>query len=331
MNEQQQLALDDIQLLIEQHPELRLNIGDPSEFGGATNNIYSGQYNDQPIVFKHFKSLSRKKHEETVLKHFAQTGYVPHVYDIHNDHILVMQRYMGLPFYKAEETVSFEQWQNLFRQLGKALAKIVITAPGSDQAKTGLQDITPEPDPDYHFYCSASVETFFDTITESSARILKEKDVPHKIILEKSLSAMRAHRDTLLSAPQFIYIDDFHYANIIADGPTLHGFIDFEMTRFGNEIFVLANVLASMIPKQPERWAWIREGYEEGHGHVLDADLISLAVIFAPFTHWIRFKGYWEPEEEPEWVKKRGVKKRVVENIKNLIEFMHTMFPAITT
>ena len=329
MNAQQQLALDDIQLLIEQHPELHLNNGDASEFGGATNNIYSGQYNDQPIVFKHFKNLSRKKHEEAVMKLFAETGYVPHIYNIQSDSILVMQRFIGLPFYKAEETVTFEQWQNLFRQLGKALAKIVRAAPGSDKADTGLQDITPEPDPDYHFYCTASVETFFDTIIESSARILKEKDVPHKAILEKSLYAIRVHKETILSVPQFIYMDDFHYANIIADGPKLHGFIDFEMTRFGNEIFVLANVLASMIPSQPERWVWIREGYEEGRGQTLDADMIALAVIFAPFTHWIRFKGYWEPEEEPEWVKKRGVKKRVAEGIKKTIGLMDTMFPTI--
>ena len=34
-----------------------------------------------------------------VLKLFAETGYVPQVYDIRSDSILVMQRFIGLPFY----------------------------------------------------------------------------------------------------------------------------------------------------------------------------------------------------------------------------------------
>ena len=326
MNEQQQLALDDIKLLVEANHELQLTGEDESEFGGATNNIFSGQYNDQPIVFKHFKNGARKQHEEMVLKLFAETGYVPQVYDIRSDSILVMQRFIGLPFYKAEETVSFTQWKALFHQLGIALAKVVAVGPGSAHEGSGLLDITSEPDPDYRFYATANLESFFDAVTECSARILTEKDVPHKAILERSLSDIYTNREVILSFPRFIYMDDFHYANIIADGPKLQGFIDFEMTRYGNEILVLAGVLASMIPQQPERWSWIREGYEDGQGQALASELISLAAIFAPFNRWIRFMWYWGAEEEPEWAKTRNVKERVVEDIKKTVALMDTMF-----
>ena len=125
MNEQQQLALDDIKLLVEANHELQLTGEDESEFGGATNNIFSGKYNDQPIVFKHFKNGARKQHEEMVLKLFAETGYVPQVYDIRSDSILVMQRFIGLPFYKAEEEPEWAKTRNVKERVVENIKKTV--------------------------------------------------------------------------------------------------------------------------------------------------------------------------------------------------------------
>lgn len=323
MNNQQQLAFDDVALLVSSNRELSLDKNDILVYQGATNNIFSGRYKGQAVVFKRFVNRVRKKQEETALRLFANTGYVPQLFSIINDKILVMQKFTGLPFYQVEDNVSFAQWKGLFHQLGTALEKVVAVAPGGTKNSSILHETTPELDADYHFYCTADLETFFDTVTECSARVLTDSDIPHKAILARSLSRIRSNRQTLLSFPQFIYMDDFHYANIIADGPQLKGFIDLEMTRYGNEILVLANVLASMIPQQPERWSWIRQGYEAGRGEALDSDLISLAAIFAPFTLWIRFMWYWTTDEITG--SKKKMRAVAIEDLRKTVELMDAM------
>lgn len=101
-----------------------------------------------------------------------------------------------------------------------------------------------------------------------------------------------------LSLP-FICMDDFHYSDMIVDGPEFQGFIDLEMSRYGNEIMVLAAVLASISPRQLDRWSWIRQGYENGRGRTLDNAMIALAAKVAPFTRWVRFMWYWSTDDIP--------------------------------
>jgi len=116
-------------------------------------------------------------------------------------------------------------------------------------------------------------------------------------MLGTSLAALRDYRDDILAYPSFVQMDDFHTCNIMADGPELTGFIDLEMTRSGNEALLLAAALAMTTHGRPERWAWIRRGYEDRRGEPIDRDLLSLACIAAPFSQWIRFMWYWTTED----------------------------------
>lgn len=325
MDARLRLAMDEINALVQTTTGLSIDSEYMPAFQGGTNRVILGHYHDTPVVFKHYGTYARKQHEERVLQLFAEMGYVPKLFPIKSDTVLVMERLRGLPMFMVEAELDLAPWKGLFHQLGLALATIVDVAPGGAAAISGPQDMTSGPGFDYRFYCEASLQTFFDTVCARSAQALAEKDVPHKALLEQSLADIRAHRDAILSFPSFVCMDDFHYSNIIADGPELQGFVDLEMARYGNELLVLAAVLASMLPSQLERWAWIRQGYESGQGRALDSAMISLAVTVAPFTRWVRFMWYWGTDELPQWVVERNVRASVIQDIKTTVEVVQKM------
>jgi len=323
MSKQNEQVLDEIQRLVQNNDALHLIDG--AKFGGGTNYICCGEYDGEPVVFKYFWNVARKQQEALALKIFADTESVPKLYPIEDDHILVMQRFSGLPFYQVEDQVTFEQWQGLFYQLGVALAHMVARVPGQSVKNFCSQSVVAELGIDYSFYCQADLDVFVDTVMESAAGALSTKDVPHAELLKGTLSTMQANRDALLALPRFVYMDDFHYANMIADGPNFQGFVDFEMTRYGNEALVLAGVLNSIPSAQKERWLWVRQGYEAERGKALDDTLIDLAFTFASFSKWIRFMWYWSSDALPEWAQKSNVRMSVVEGIKDTVLLMRQM------
>ena len=206
------------------------------------------------------------------------------------------------------------------------LAEIVKIAPGADLAISGRQDLPREPGFDYKFYRTANLETFFDTVIEISAGVLLEtSDLPHQALLEDSLNDLRTNRDAILAYRNFIFLDDFHYSNIIAEGPTLQGFIDLEMSRYSNEVLVLGSVMASVIPSQLERWSWIKTGYETVRGNRLDPEIIYLSEIVAPFNRWIRFMWYWGCDEVPVWAKEKNLRKSVIQDIRDVVNIIESL------
>ena len=314
------LALSEIDAIVQATPNLTLDEDYLPGFPGGTNTALFGHLNGKPIVFKYFHNKDRKDHEEKVLELFQKTGYVPQLYPIKNDSVLIIERLPGLPFFMVEENVSLDEWKGLFNQLGQVLARIVNIAPGADLATSGRQSLPREPGFDYKFYCTANLETFFDTVIEISADVLETSDLPHQ-----SLNDLRTNRDAILAYPSFIFLDDFHYSNIIAQDSTLQGFIDLEMSRYSNEVLVLGSVMASVIPSQLERWSWIKTGYESVRGNRLDPETIYLSEIVAPFNRWIRFMWYRGCDEVPAWAKEKNLRMSVIQDIKDIVKIIKSL------
>jgi hypothetical protein len=275
----------------------RLVVDDASEWLMGTNLVKFGVFDGEPAVLKYFDWWPRKNHEEKALFLFARTGLVPKLYPVESGSMLVMERLRGSTLNLAEQNLGQESVGRLYYQLGQAMARIAEVAPGSPSG--GRRDLSARPGFDYQFYCQADLRTLFGTVTERAGKVLAEQDVPHKVLLRTSLGALRDNQEAILACPSFLQMDDFHTCNIMADGLELTGFIDLEMTRYGNEVLLLAAALAMMMDGPPERWVWIRRGYEEKRGGPIDGDLLSLARVAAPFSQWIRFMWYWtgEPEE----------------------------------
>ena len=132
---------------------------------------------------------------------------------------------------------------------------------------------------------------------------------------------LQKNRDAILAHPTFIQMDDFHTGNIIVDGDKLMGFIDLEMTRYGNEVFLLAAALAMTADEEQRgQWNWIRQGYEYRRGKPIDSDLLYLAGISASFCQWTRFMWYWSTDDLPQWAIEANMRKSVTTDIKIITE-----------
>ena len=316
--QQQKRAENALSRLIEANPGLSVS-KDHQDWLFGTNFVTFGTFNSQPIVFKYFDWRPRKDQEEKALRSLLATGFVPKLCPIESDSILVWERLQGTTLDNIEKQHKQEQLEKIYYQLGMAMAKIVEVAP--IYASKGRHNLIAGSGFDYEFYCQSDIETLFDTIIKRSAKALAEKDVPHKAILNKSLSALQKNRDAILAYPTFIQMDDFHSGNIIVDEDKLMGFIDLEMTRYGNEVFLLASALAITTDEgQHGQWHWIRQGYEYGQRKPIDSDLLYLACISASFTQWTRFMWYWSTDDLPQWAIDANMRKSVTTDIRIITE-----------
>ncbi len=319
MDPELERARAEVARLVQQNPELSIG----PEYERGTHRVLLGQYKGMPVVVKWFCVPERKEHEKTVLELFAPTGLVPKLYPVETDTILVMERLRGLTVHLTEGNLRRNQVERLYCQLGRAMARIAEAAPGS--ASGGQPNMISPPGYDYGFYCKADLPTFFDTVTERAAKVLAERDVPHKTLLGKSLSALQENRDAILSYPSFFHMDDFHTSNMMADGPELQGFVDLEMTRHGNEVLFLGAALAMMSKGRPERWSWIRRGYEDQRDKPLDSQMLSLARMAAPFSQWTRFMWYWSTDDLPRWAVEQNARAWPVRDVKAIVKTVESM------
>ena len=115
-------------------------------------------------------------------------------------------------------------------------------------------------------------------------------------------------------------MDDLNTANVIVHDSKITGFIDLEMTRYGNEVLLLAAVLFMLHEDDclEQRWAWVRQGYEERRGKPIDAEVLSLACIGAPFNQFYRFMIYWSTDQQ----EARGWP---IRDIKSVVETLQAM------
>jgi hypothetical protein len=292
MTEQEKRATVSLRQLVLENPGCAIDT-EPPQWLFGTNHVTFGALHGYPVAFKHFDWIPRKKQEEWALNIFAPTRLVPRLYPIQSESILVIERLRGSSLYVAEPDLQSDQLEAVYRQLGAAIADIVTMAPGKTPG--GCCGMLARPGFDYEFFCQASTDTLFDTVIERSAMILTNHEVPDKALLKASLERLQQCRDAILAFPSFIQLDDFHKNNIMVSGSEVTGFIDLEMTRYGNEVLVLAAALAAF-HGLTDQWRWFRRGYEEKRGSGMHRDLFNLVCVAAPFTQWIRFLWYWTTE-----------------------------------
>jgi hypothetical protein len=289
---------------IEANPDYSVDEEQP-ECRGGTNFITFGTCRGQPVVYKRFDWQPRKWQEKKALQLYAPTGLVPKLFPVESDSMLIMERLRGSTLTEAHATLTQDQIEQVYYQLGQAIAKIVDIAPGA--ATGGRDDLSTKTESDYEFYCQSSIGTLFDTVTQCADKILAEHDVPNANVLKTSLTALIQNRDAILSYQSFVQIDDFHSHNIIVEGSQLRGFIDLEMTRYGNEVLLLAAAVGMTI-NNLSLWTALRRGYEDFRKKPIDSQTMSLARIAVPFSQWIRFMWYWtaDPKSLEEGETTRG-------------------------
>ena len=278
----------------------------------GTNYVAFGTYHNAPVVCKYFDWQPRKQQEEAALRMFAETGCVPKLYPVKSDSIVVMERLGGETLDAAERWMTPESRDGVYYQLGQAVARIVKARPGAGE--DGSYNLTPGPGFDYAFYCRASVQAVWDTVIEQSLAALTDKEVREAGTLGECLKALADCREAVLAYPTFVQLDDFHAHNMMTDGTVLTGLIDLEMTRFGNEVLLLA-AAANAAVQAGSMWAAVRAGYEDERGRELGKELLGLCRACAPYSAWIRFMWYWSTDDLPPWVWEEDLRSAAIRDI----------------
>jgi Ser/Thr protein kinase RdoA (MazF antagonist) len=121
-------------------------------------------------------------------------------------------------------------------------------------------------------------------------------------------------------------MDDFHTNNIMVHGTNIAGFIDLEMTRYGNEVLLLGAALSSMC-QQSGRWPSFRRGYETARGVAMDDHMLSLIRRAASFSTWIRFTWFWSTDDQPWWATEADLRSSAVRAITETVETIDRIQP----
>ncbi len=301
------IARERVQQLITGYPELQLY--DDIPWQGGTNQIFYGARADAPIVFKFFPRKVRKWQEERALQWLAASGVVPRLYPYPSEDILVMQRLPGQMLWQVEGNLPAAAQTDLYRQVGAGLARLVQYA--ASPADSESQNPYAADHHLYHFW-SSGFETYFDETLATAQAALARHQINHPA-LHASVRNLQAVRSEALAYPIFMHLDDVHGANMLVGGGQLQGFIDFEMSRLGNELYLLGTTLqwaclADSVQCQP-----LRAGYEEEQGSPLAPATQELIKLFAPFQRWRRFAWYWGSDDQPDWVWQDNVCQTTVE------------------
>lgn len=302
------VAHERVDQLISDYPELQR--WEELPFQSATNRALYGTCNGEPVVFKYFVRKVRKWQEERALRALAASGVVPRLYAYPSEEILVMQRLSGQMLGYAQESLSPARQADLYGQVGAGLARLVKYAarpqPGEDWQNPYASD-------DWLIrYWNTTFEAYFTEIltTCQSALARHQLTLP---ALHESVRALQAAREEVLAYPVFMHADDIHGANMMADGDQFQGFIDFEMSRLGNELYLLGATLQWACLDESVHWPALRAGYEQEQGAPLAADTVALVKLFAPFKSWIRFAWYWGSDDQPDWVWQGNVRQVTVD------------------
>ena len=126
-------------------------------------------------------------------------------------------------------------------------------------------------------------------------------------------------RSAIVTRDSFLHVDDIHSNNLIVHDGRLQGFIDLEMSRFGNDLYLLGSALGTAC-HQPELWPSIRWGYETELGAGLDDETLLLIKQFVPFKLWIRFAWYWGTDDLPDWVVRGNNRQMVIDGLIKVLE-----------
>lgn len=305
-------ARQQMQAFVSNYDELQL--WDEMPFQSATNRVLYGERAGEPVVFKFFFRKTRKWQEERALQALAASGVVPKLYAYPSEEILVMERLRGEMLWQTQANLSAAALGEVYRQVGAGLARLVTYA---DRPAADTDWRNPYAPTD--LFWSTSFEHYFDETLATCQNALVRHGIDRPA-LHESVRNLQAIRSEALARPVFMHVDDIHGANMMVDGETFQGFIDFEMSRLGNELYLLGATLQWACLDDPAQWPPMRAGYEQEQGSPLSPDTLKLVEIFAPFQTWCRFAWYWGSDDQPDWVWQGNVRETTLRKLVQIVE-----------
>ncbi|MBX3011888.1 MAG: aminoglycoside phosphotransferase family protein [Caldilineaceae bacterium] len=310
-------AQERVRHFIAAHDELQL--WDDTPIQSATNRVLYGERAGEPIVFKVFFRKARRWQEERALQWLAASSVVPKLYPYPSEEILVMQRLPGQMLWQAQKSLSAAALTGVYHQVGVGLARLVTYA-----AKPTAGDDWQNPYAPQDSFWSTSFPAYYDEILTTCHAALLRHQISQPA-LHASIRNLQAIRSAVLARPVFMHVDDIHGGNMLVDGEQFQGFIDFEMSRLGNDLYLLGATLQWASLVDSVQWLPIQAGYEEEQGAAFSTDMLEQLKLFAPFQNWCRFAWYWGKDEQPDWVWQGNVREKVLAQLVQTLDVVESV------
>ena len=257
------------------NPTFRIDAEQPA-YRGGTNYITFGRHGDEPVVFKVFVSPARWRNELWCLRHFAQTGYVPHIRAVVPDQMVVITR---LPN-GDDGGVASATTERVSYAVGQALGAFA-------QADLPLVEGGYSPVRDFHLIAwGTNLGAVIDRYLAIGYRAQQAVEAYQTPFFSESLALIASQRDVVAAQPPLLFHEDI--SNLAVDEGAFQGFYDLEMCRLGTEAMQLGVALGLCAPQNGFDWSWLRQGYERRTGRSLGADDMTAILAMNHFYHLIR-------------------------------------------
>ena len=275
-----------IEQFASEHPLYRVDV-EQSNYRGGTNYILYGHAAEQPVVFKYFVRPARWQNELYCLRHFQLTGFVPRIFEIVPEQMIVMAR---LPNeYLVIEDPSSPVVQKLSHEVGLALAAL---------AQFPLPDTLDADSPVLNFSMIDWGNNLADVIQhylDWGQRAIAETPACQDPYLAHALTLIESQRDHVAGQTHILFHEDI--SNFAQVEGTFQGFYDLEMCRLGCEAMQLG-VALDLCGRGRLHWSSLRQGYEQGLGYTLRDDDLQAILPMQHFYHLIRI---CDDRDDIEW------------------------------
>jgi hypothetical protein len=313
-------AREKIAEFVASHPGLSLDKRLP-KVQGVTNRVLFGKASGIPVVYKYFCETARKVQEEKAIAALSRSLFIPRLLLFNSDRIMVMTRFPGRTLWESRNDLDRNVLAGLFGQIGSALAEFEDLA-RPIETYSARKD-SPGMRFDVPYFWNSSLPDFFDGLIDACLSEMTRFGVDDPVLL-KSIRAMAERRSEFLGLKAYVHPDDIHENNMVVEDEFLRGIIDLEMSRTGNDIYLLCAALNSKSLRDPFFRDAFRQGWESKRGSAIDARTMALVKVFLPFQIWIRFGWYFNSDDPAEWVVQD--RKVTLTQLKETIQFSDSVF-----
>jgi len=313
-------AKEKIGEFVASHPGLTID-EDPPTVQGVTNRVLFGKASGIPVVYKYFCETPRKVQEEKAINSLSRSIFIPRLLLFRSDRIMVMTRFPGRTLWETHKELDQKVLSGLFSQIGSALSELEDIARPVDQFS--LKKDTPGVKFDVTYFWNSSLPDFFDSLVDACMSEMTRFGINDPVLV-KSIRAMAERRSEFLDRKSYFHPDDIHENNVVVEEGNLRGIIDLEMSRTGNDIYLLCAAFNSKSLRDPYFRDAFRDGWEAVRGSKIDEETKNLVKVFLPFQVWIRFGWYFNSDDPEEWaIQERKV---TVKQLKETLQFAEEQF-----
>ena len=317
MDRKLEIARQNIQIFKEK--VCGLQILDEPAYQGQTNRVLFGSYNDELVAIKYYSDPSRREQEVKALTLMRSTAVVPELVPLEDPHIMVTKRIEGDALALVYDSLSQKELDNIYLGMGAALASIEQYSlhPMRNQqwerhCKTGVVDL--------NYYRHSAWPDFVNEIIKRCLHAMDAHDLRDSELIY-SIEAISDYCDAFVEFEMFFMGSDFGSNNMIVNQGHFQRFVDLEMSRYANAIYLVGTGMFMVWRQSPHHLDSLVNGYLDASGRTDVDSFLRLCRVYAPFSYWVNFAWYFNMDKLPPWAVATNHKQKILNLITSTVSY----------